>query len=161
MVADSFSILIERDYMKTVREILQKKGNVVWSVLPEATVFEALQLMADKNLGALLVIKNDRVVGILSERDYARKVVLHGKYSRDTLVKEILSSLVIYVNTSLSVEECMALMINKRIRHLPVIEDGRLSGIISIGDVVSAVLDEKEFVIDQLVHYITGAPVSK
>ena len=147
--------------MKTVREVLQRKGSVVWSVSPEATVFEALQLMAEKNLGAVLVIKNDRVVGIMSERDYARKIILHGKNSKDTSVREIMSSLVIYVNTSLSVEECMALMINKRIRHLPVIENGHLAGIISIGDVVNAILDEKEFVIDQLVHYITGSPVLK
>ena len=147
--------------MKTVREILQRKGNMVWSISPEATVYEALQVMADKNLGAVLVIKNDKVVGIMSERDYARKIILHGKSSKETLVKEIMSSMVIYVNTSLSVEECMALMINKRIRHLPVIENGNLSGIISIGDIVDAVIDEKEFVIDQLVHYITGAPVLK
>ena len=147
--------------MKTVREILQRKGNIVWSISPEATVFEALQLMAENNLGAVLVIKNDRVVGIMSERDYARKIVLQGKHSKDTPVKEIMSSLVIYVNTSLSVEECMALMINKRIRHLPVIDNGRLSGIISIGDVVNAIIDEKEFVIDQLVNYITGTPVLK
>jgi CBS domain-containing protein len=147
--------------MKTVREILQRKGNMVWSISPEATVFEALQLMAENNLGAVLVIKNDRVVGIMSERDYARKIVLQGKHSKDTPVKEIMSSLVIYVNTSLSVEECMALMINKRIRHLPVIDNGRLSGIISIGDVVNAIIDEKEFVIDQLVNYITGTPVLK
>jgi len=147
--------------MKTVREILQRKGSMVWSISPEATVYEALQVMADKNLGAVLVIKNDKVVGIMSERDYARKIILHGKSSRETLVKEIMSSMVIYVNTSLSVEECMALMINKRIRHLPVIENGNLSGIISIGDIVDAVIDEKEFVIDQLVHYITGAPVLK
>jgi CBS domain-containing protein len=147
--------------MKTVREILQRKGSMVWSITPEATVYEALQVMADKNLGAVLVIKNDKVVGIMSERDYARKIILHGKSSKETLVKEIMSSMVIYVNTSLSVEECMALMINKRIRHLPVIENGNLSGIISIGDIVDAVIDEKEFVIDQLVHYITGAPVLK
>jgi CBS domain-containing protein len=103
-------------------------------------------------------MKNGIVAGIMSERDYARKVVLHGKFSKDTLVKEIMSSKVIYVNTSLNVEECMALMINKRIRHLPVIEHGKLVGIISIGDVVNAVIDEKEFLIDQLVHYITGTP---
>ena len=147
--------------MKTVREILQRKGSIVWSISPEATVFEALQVMADKNLGAVLVIKNDKVVGIMSERDYARKVILHGKSSKETLVKDIMSSMVIYVNTSLSVEECMALMINKRIRHLPVIDNGRLSGIISIGDVVNAIIDEKEFLIDQLVNYITGTPVLK
>ncbi len=144
--------------MKLVREILQKKGTNVWSITPESTVYEALQLMAEKNIGAVLVMKNDRVAGILSERDYARKVILKGKLSKDTLVKEIMSTLVIYVNTSLNVEECMALMINKKIRHLPVIDNGRLNGIISIGDVVNAVIDEKEFVIDQIVHYITGTP---
>jgi CBS domain-containing protein len=144
--------------MKTVSEILKKKGNEVFSIAPDTTVFEALEIMALKNIGAVIVMKNGIVAGIMSERDYARKVVLHGKFSKDTLVKEIMSSKVIYVNTSLNVEECMALMINKRIRHLPVIEHGKLVGIISIGDVVNAVIDEKEFLIDQLVHYITGTP---
>ncbi len=144
--------------MKTVREILFNKGNAVWSVSPETTVFEALQLMAKKNIGALLVIEDEKIVGIMSERDYARKVVLQGKFSKEIPVREIMSATVMYVNTSLSTEECMALMINKRIRHLPVIDVGKLVGIISIGDVVKAVIDEKEFLIDQLVHYITGTP---
>ena len=143
--------------MKTVYEILQKKGDTIYSIPSVATVYEALQLMAEKEIGALLVMNEGALVGILSERDYARKVILHGKLSRDTLVEEIMSTKVIYVNQSLSTEECMALMINKRIRHLPVIESHRLIGVISIGDVVKAVIEEKEFVIDQLVHYITGA----
>ncbi len=147
--------------MKTVYEILQQKGNEIYSISLNATVYEALQLMAEKGVGALLVMDNTSLVGIMSERDYARKVILHGKFSRDTLVEEIMSTKVVYVNQSLSTEECMALMINKRIRHLPVIENDTLIGVISIGDVVKAVIDEKEFMIDQLVHYITGAPTLK
>ncbi len=144
--------------MKTVREILQGKGNDIWSIPSSSTVYEALQLMAGKEIGALLVIDDGNLVGILSERDYARKVVLHGKFSRDTKVSEIMSKKVMYVNTSLSTEECMALMINKRIRHLPVMDDDKLVGLISIGDVVKGVIDEHEFTIDQLVHYIKGTP---
>jgi len=144
--------------MKTVHEILLKKGNAIWSISPDATVFDALKLMAEKKVGALLVIKVEILVGIMSERDYARKVILQGKFSKDTLVSEIMSSKVLYVNSKLSTEECMALMINKRVRHLPVIDNDKLIGIISIGDIVNAVIDEKEFVIDQLVHYIVGTP---
>lgn len=142
--------------MKTVREILLKKGNQVWTVSPDTTVFAALQLMAEKNTGALLVMKDDKVVGIMSERDYARKVALLGKFSKDILVQEIMSSTIFYVEPSFSTEECMALMIDKRVRHLPVIENEKLVGIISIGDVVKAVIDEKEFLISQLEHYIKG-----
>lgn len=144
--------------MKTVRTILQNKGKDIWHISPEASVYEALQLMAKKEIGAVLVIKDEIIVGIMSERDYARKVILKGKHSKEIMVKEIMSTKVIYVNTTLSVEECMVLMINKRIRHLPVIENGRLVGIISIGDVVKAVIEDKEFLIEQLVHYITGVP---
>ncbi len=142
--------------MKTVREILLNKGNQVWAVLPDATVFTALQMMAEKNTGALLVLKDDEVVGIMTERDYARKVALLGKFSKDTLVQEIMSSIIFYVDPSFSTEECMALMIDKRVRHLPVMENEKLVGIISIGDVVKAVIDEKEFLISQLEHYIKG-----
>lgn len=142
--------------MKTVREILLSKGNQVWTVSPNTSVFTALQLMAEKNTGAVLVMKDDKVVGIMTERDYARKVVLLGKFSKDILVQEIMSSTIFYVETSFSTEECMALMIDKRVRHLPVIENEKLGGIISIGDVVKAVIDEKEFLISQLEHYIKG-----
>jgi len=142
--------------MKTVREILLKKGNNVWTVSPDTTVFSALQLMAEKNTGALLVMHNDKIAGIMTERDYARKVVLLGKFSKDVPVKEIMSSTIIYVNPAYSTEECMALMIDKRVRHLPVMSDEKLDGIISIGDVVKAVIDEKEFLISQLEHYIKG-----
>jgi len=142
--------------MKTVREILNKKGGAVWSVLPDATVYDALQLMAEKEAGAMLVIKNGVIKGILSERDYARKVILRGKISKDTIVTEIMSDKIIYVIPSQSVEECMAIMINKKIRHLPVIENNILSGIISMGDVVEAVLDEKDTVISELNRFIQG-----
>jgi CBS domain-containing protein len=142
--------------MKTVREILQNKGNQIWTVSPDTTVYNALQLMAEKNVGALIVTEGEKVAGIMSERDYARKVAILGKFTRETLVKEIMSSTIYYVNPSFQMDECMALMINKRIRHLPVIENEKLAGLISIGDVVKAIIDEKEFVIDQLVHYISG-----
>lgn len=144
--------------MKTVREILQNKGYTIWSISPDATVYSALQLMAEKEIGAVLVMKDSELIGIMSERDYARKIVLQGKFSKDTIVQDIMSSKVIYVSPNLSTEECMALMINKRVRHLPVFEEHKLVGMISIGDVVKALIDEKEFMIDQLVHYIKGTP---
>ena len=144
--------------MRTVREILSGKGHDVYSVSPDDTIFNALKLMAEKKIGAVLVMEKGEVVGIMSERDYARKVVLEGKSSRDSAVRDIMSEKVIYVDTDRQVEECMALMIEKRIRHLPVFEENRLRGIISIGDVVKAVIDEKEFVISQLVHYIKSTP---
>jgi CBS domain-containing protein len=147
--------------MKTVREILEKKGKEIWSVTPDTTVFDSLKLMADKGIGAVLVIENDKVAGIMSERDYARKVVLQGKSSVQLTVKEIMSDKVLFVDISQSVEECLALMINKRVRHLPVFEEVKLVGFISIGDVVKAQIDEKEFVIDQLVNYIKDAPSIK
>lgn len=147
--------------MKTVHEVLLKKGRNIWSVSSGATIFEALKLMAEKEVGALLVIDNNILQGIISERDYARKVALEGKSSRNSTVNEIMSHKVIYVTVNHTVEECMALMINKRVRHLPVFEEKKLAGVISIGDVVNAIIDEKEFVIDQLVHYITDTPAIK
>jgi CBS domain-containing protein len=143
--------------MRTVREILNKKGNLIWSVTPDASVYEALQLMAEKEAGAVLVIENGKIKGILSERDYARKVVLHGKFSKDTSVIDIMSDKVIYVEPSQSIEECMTIMINKKIRHLPVMENNKLLGIISIGDVVEAVLEEKDTVIGELTRFIQGS----
>ena len=144
--------------METVKQILSSKGNEIYSISPNETVYEALKVMSDKKIGALLVVEDDNIFGIMSERDYARKVTLMGKSSKDAPVREIMSSKVIYVNPNQSVEECMALMIEKRIRHLPVLENGKLVGLISIGDVVKAVIGEKELVIDQLIHYITGTP---
>ena len=142
--------------MQTVREILYKKGAVVWSVSSSATVYEALQLMAEKELGAVLVIDDDEIKGILSERDYARKVVLHGRLSKDTQVTEIMSDKIFYVEPCYFTEECMSIMINKKVRHLPVLEDNKLSGIISIGDVVDAILDEKDMEISELTRFIKG-----
>ncbi len=142
--------------MEFVNEILKEKGHEVLSVTPETLVFEALKLMADKNVGSLLVLENDELIGLFSERDYARKVILKRKSSRDTPVREIMSSRVVYVRPSQTIGECMALMTDKRVRHLPVIEDKQLVGLISIGDVVKAIISEKEFLIHQLENYITG-----
>lgn len=143
--------------MKTVRHLLQAKGYDIWSIAPEVSVFEALKLMADRNVGAVLVIDaRGDLVGIFSERDYARKVVLKGKTSRDTPVRDIMTEKVVCVRADQSIEECMALMTGKRIRHLPVLDGGDLVGVISIGDVVKAVISEQEFMIEQLANYITG-----
>ena len=142
--------------MKTVARLLQAKGQEVWSVQPDHSVFEALELMARKNCGALLVLDpGGALAGIFSERDYARKVILVGKASKDTPVGDIMSSEVVTVAPGQSVQDCMALMTDKRVRHLPVVEEGEIVGIISIGDVVKAVISEQEFVIEQLEKYIT------
>ena len=145
--------------MTTVRQILQNKGYDVWSVPPDATVYEALELMAEKNIGAVLVLDGERVAGIFSERDYARRVVLHGKSSKTTPIHEVMTSKVFYVRPDHTIEECMALMTDKRIRHLPVMENERLIGIISIGDVVKAMISQQQFIIEQLEHYITGGRI--
>jgi CBS domain-containing protein len=142
--------------MNFVNEILKAKGRDVWTVSSDSTVYDALQEMADKNVGALLVVEDDKLVGVFSERDYARKVILHGKASKDTLVKEIMSTEMFWVRPDETVAGCMELMTNKRIRHLPVLDEGRLVGVISIGDVVKAVISEKEFAIQQLEQYITS-----
>ena len=142
--------------MKTVKDLLAVKGSQVWSIAPDATVFEALRLMAEKEIGALLVLEAGKLVGIISERDYARKVILKGKSSKDTPVKEIMTTKVLYVRPDQTIEECMALMTDKRVRHLPVLDGEQLVGIISIGDVVKALIDEKDFIIQQLEQYITG-----
>lgn len=142
--------------MKSVKGILQTKGNAVWSVGPDTSVYDALSLMAEKNVGALVVLDGDRVVGIVSERDYARKVILKGKSSKELSVKEIMTTSVVCVRPQQTMEECMALMTDKHIRHLPVLEGDRLVGLISIGDVVKALIAEKEFIIGQLESYITG-----
>ena len=142
--------------MNTIREIIKKKGGEVWSVSTENTVYDALSLMAEKSIGAVLVIDNSALKGVMSERDYARKIILEGKSSKDVQVGEIMSPRVIYIDIDTNIEECMALMIDKRIRHLPVYENDNLAGIISIGDVVKALIDEKEVVINELENYITG-----
>lgn len=142
--------------MKTVRDILEIKGREVWCVDVETTVFDALRVMAGKEVGALVVMDGEKIAGIISERDYARKVVLLGRTSPNTLVREIMTSPVAYTHLGQSVEECMAIMTDKRIRHLPVLENGRLIGIISIGDLVKAIIADQKFIIEQLERYITS-----
>ncbi|MEK6255905.1 MAG: CBS domain-containing protein [Chloroflexota bacterium] len=143
--------------MKTVNQILAEKGKQVWSIKPDAQVYDALKLMADKDVGALLVLEHNNVIGLLSERDYARKVVLMGKTSMTTPVSEIMTRRVVFISPDQSIEECMALMTAKRIRHLPVLENEELIGIITIGDVVKAIISEQEFMISQLENYIKGS----
>ena len=144
--------------METVREILQHKGSDVWSIQPEATTHEALEWMRDKNVGALLVIDSKGTLqGIFSERDLARYVIEHGDDLRRIAVSAVMTSPVRGVAPERTVEECMAVMTENRVRHLPVFENSELIGLISIGDVVKAIVHEKEFVIDQLEHYIAGS----
>ena len=141
--------------MKTVRQLLQAKSAALATVSPDATVREALELMAAREVGAVLVVEGDRLVGLMSERDYARKVILKGKASHETAVSEIMTERVMYAELDRTVPECLALMSDKRIRHLPVLDQGRLVGIVSIGDLVKATIDEQEFIIRQLENYIT------
>lgn len=142
--------------MKLVNQLLKVKGYDFWWVTPDTSVFDALKVMEDKNVGALLVLEANKLVGIFSERDYARKVILKGKHSKNTPVKEIMNRKVVYIRPEQSIEDCMALMTDKRVRHLPVLEGNQLIGIISIGDVVKAIISEQEFTIRQLENYITG-----
>lgn len=142
--------------MTTINHLLETKGHDIWSISPDASVYDALKVMAEKEIGALLVIEDGELIGIISERDYARKVILKGKTSVDTPVREIMTSKVIYVLAEQSIEDCMALMTEKHIRHLPVYTGDQLVGVISIGDVVKAVISQQEFVIEQLEKYITG-----
>ena len=142
--------------MFIVRQILETKGYDVWYVQPETTIYEALQLLADQGIGAVLVMEDDRLVGIFSERDYARKVVLKGKSSRTTPVREGMTDRVIYVRPDQSVEDCMALMTEHRIRHLPVLEGEQVIGVISIGDVVKSVISQQANTIHHLETYITS-----
>ena len=142
--------------MKTVRDLLREKGTQIYSTTPDDTVYDALQLMADKNIGALIVFEGDRMVGLISERDYARKIVLKNKFSRETAVSEIMSRDVVTVSPDRNLEECMEVITARRVRHLPVVEDDRVLGIISIGDIVKGIIEHKEFVIEQLEYYIKG-----
>ena len=142
--------------MMTVKQMLEEKGRNVWTIAPDAKVFDALKLMAEKEVGALIVLEKGAVVGIISERDYARKVALLGLLSQDTPVKEIMTLQIYCVHSSSSSEECMALMTNKHIRHLPVIEKNKLVGIVSIGDIVKAILGEQDVMIGHLQDYIMG-----
>jgi CBS domain-containing protein len=142
--------------MKRVSDLLDHKGQDIWSLAPDATVYEAIDQMAQKGCGALLVMEGKRLVGIISERDYARKVILKGKSSREIAVREIMSYPVICIPPELSVEKTMALMTEKHVRHLPVVVGETVVGVISIGDVVRDIIDEKEFYIQQLTSYIAA-----
>lgn len=142
--------------MKTALDVLNDKGTQVWSIGPEASVLDALRLMAEHEIGALPVLDGDRLVGLVSEREYARKVVLLERSSRTTPVRDIMMKRVAYVEPRRSVEECMALMTEKRVRHLPVLRDGKMIGMVSIGDLVKAIIDEQQFIISQLELYISS-----
>jgi len=143
--------------MTTVRQLLKAKGPKLWTIAPQTTAYDGLKMMADHNLGALLVVEDGKLVGIFSERDYARKVILKGKSSKDTPIGELMVTSVIYVTLDNTIEECMALITDKRTRHLPVLENDELIGIISIGDVVKQIISEQEFTIRELEKYIKGS----
>lgn len=140
----------------TVSHLLASKGKAIWAIHPDETVFTALQFLAEKNVGALVVMDGEHLVGILSERDYARKVMLRGKSSMDTPVREIMTTKVITVLPSHTLGACMEQMTHHRIRHLPVVENGEVIGLISIGDLVKAMLQQQEFFLEQLENYIIG-----
>jgi CBS domain-containing protein len=143
--------------MATVKQLLEQKGRQVWSIDPGATVYDAIKKMADQDVGSLVVLKNDKLVGIVTERHYARNVFLKGRASPKTRVGEIMERSVVCARPDQSVDECMALMSAKRIRHLPVVDvEGKVLGIISIGDLVQSIIGDREFVIEQLEHYIHG-----
>lgn len=143
--------------MRTVAELLKSKADAaVHTIRPDATVLDALKLMADKSVGALLVMQADQIIGIVTERDYARKVILMSRASKDTPVRDIMTSDVMYVRPEQTSEDCMVLMTENRLRHLPVLTDGKLVGLISIGDLVKDIISEQKFIIEQLEHYISG-----
>ncbi|MCW8890237.1 MAG: CBS domain-containing protein [Sedimenticola sp.] len=139
-----------------VETILAQKDDQLWTITPDATVYEALLIMDRRNIGALLVMQDEQLIGILSERDYARKIIIKGKSSKETLVKEVMTKAVCYVDKKKKVDDCLAIMSDKRIRHLPVMENNQLIGLVSIGDVVKSIISEQEVVIDDLYNYING-----
>ena len=141
----------------TIAEVLDKKGNAVWTIAPSAPVYDALKLMSDKDVGAVVVTDGEKVVGVFSERDYARKVVLKGRWSKDTPVADIMTTPVVHVPPWRTIVECMALMTDKHVRHLPVVDGGKLVGIITIGDVVKAVISQQEVAIRELEAYVDEA----
>ena len=143
--------------MTTVADILKSKADPsVYTMGPQASVFDAIQLMAQKNIGALLIVEHDQVIGMLTERDYARKIVLMDRASRETKLRDIMTHPVMYVRPQHTSEECMALMTENRLRHLAVLDDGQLIGLVSIGDLVKIIISEQKFIIEQLGHYISG-----
>jgi len=141
--------------MLSMMQVLSGKGSQVWSISPEATVFAGLTLMAEKNIGALLILEGDRPVGIMSERDYARKVILEGRSSRETRIRGVMTTRLVSVRPTDSVEQGLALMTRERVRHLPVMDGDRVLGLVSIGDLVKATIDQQQFTIEQLERYIT------
>ena len=143
--------------MTTIAQLLNTKGDQIWSVEPKATIFEALEIMSEKEIGALLVMEDGKLTGIFSERDYARKVILKGKSSKETLVEELMTKKVFYIDSQNTINDCMAMMTAKRIRHVPVIEDNQVMGIVTIGDVVNQIISEQEVTINHLENYITGS----
>ena len=143
--------------MATVQSILDTKGSIIFTITSDTTVYHALELMVEKNVSALLVMESDKLAGIFTERDYARKVVLKGKKSKETQVAEIMTSNLITVTSASSIDECMQLMTGKYIRHLPVVDDGKLAGIISIGDVVRCIIQEQKSIIGHMEQYIAGS----
>ena len=142
--------------MTTIRQLLREKGHKIYSVGPDSTVYDAIRMMADENIGSLLVMEGGKIVGIITERHYARNVVLKGRTSPATRVRDIMERDVLYVQPDQSVEECMAIMTDKRVRHLPVIEQGKEIGLVSIGDLVKSIIGDQKFTIDQLEHFIRG-----
>jgi CBS domain-containing protein len=145
--------------MEKIRDILELKGRQIHSVSPDTTVYDALKLMAEKNIGAVLVLEGKNLRGIMSERDYARKVVLNGKFSKEVSVQEIMSPEILCIDSEQTISVTQAIMTKKRIRHLPVLDKGELVGLVSIGDIVNATLEDKTFMIDQLITYIKGVTV--
>ncbi len=141
--------------MITAGDLLKTKGGDNWSIKPQASVYEALEMMADRNVGALLVVETGRLVGIFSERDYARKVILKGKASKDTPVSELMTTMVLYATPKNTLDECMALMTSKHIRHLPVLDNERIAGIITLGDVVKRIISDQKLTISELENYLT------
>ncbi len=140
--------------MKLIKHILKAKGHDAWTITPDEPVYNALQLMAEKNVGALVVVRNEEVIGVISERDYARKIILRGKSSRETLVREIMTSPAICVTSDKTVEQCLSLMTDKHIRHLPVVDDGKLVGVVSVGDLVKSIIGSQKELIRQLENFI-------
>lgn len=141
--------------MGTVRNILKQKGNLVFTISPDSSVYAGLETLQEKNLGGLVVVEDGKLIGVFTERDYARKVILKGRASKETLVRDIMDSNPVYVNPDHTLDDCMQLMTNKFIRHLPVMENGALVGIISIGDIVKYIISEKDFIIENLENYVT------
>jgi CBS domain-containing protein len=142
--------------MTNVGNLLTSKGREIWSIAPDKSIFDALEMMADKNVSGLLVLESDKLVGIFTERDYARKLILKGKSSKNTKVSDLMTKNILYVGSKNTIEDCMKLMTGKRVRHLPVIDTGRLIGIVTIGDLVKQIISEQQTTIHQLENYICG-----